>query len=159
MKAWLAALALVATLLVTGCVGPGKQTPNGAPTTEAMCHVDSDCESWEYCDAGLCKTKPEKCSSSLDCENWQACDINHTCVTKEGHCASTEDCEERQTCDENHTCVFEAGYCVSNETCPENQTCNLTEHKCMKKTECTPGEIVYYNCSDGAKVRNSVCDE
>jgi hypothetical protein len=120
---------------------------NGLCTT---CTENNQCRSTcEYCDLGICQSKPKCCITKYDCENTEAC-INNFCTLckEDSQCGICEYCHLNQ-------CKIKENCCKSDFDCPnrsdyecqENRCINVCElAKCKPRLKCHKGDCFKKKC-------------
>lgn len=132
-----------------------------------QCRMNADCESGEFCEAGLCMTGTE-CTNTHDCSPQTICDQTaNVCVfcTGEADCASGELCVAnycKSECDSDNDCrssgelcrqATHCAQCNKHGDCPANQFCDGTgtcraDHCGESDLACVASAVSRYGCSE-----------
>jgi len=146
--------AFLFSCLSQGCSSSGGDNP---------CTTDSECQTCEACDDGVCN--PKTCDDSIYC-TVDVCEASTgqcshiaddgrcvgVCDAQKGcRCNADDDCSEHEYCNAENLCCSDCiGKCCGDDgcgsTCPNN--CSLTGQTCNNETCSCEGECQPLDCTD-----------
>ncbi len=131
---------------------PSGSCPDGKSCINGSCSIkcNPDCEEWQTCNDGICKTADNRCLKRSDCLSPNSICEDHICKKVVDLCENIS-CSDHGSCkieDEKAKCICDDGYLPAGLNCVKRDPCN--DFICGRDEVCSaPSDIPKCICADG----------